>query len=203
MPQQPVPCRRKITYDWHNIIKQTCKQPLSDHLVISAVGEDRPGIVDKLSKAIFNTDCSIVDSRMTVLGGEFAIILLVSGHANDISQLEETLPGMQDTLALTISVKRTSTRTSRSDSLAYSVRAVSIDHPGIVYKLASFFSTRNINIDDLATSRYAAAHTGTPMFSIDMVINIPADVRISRLREDLTGFCDDLNIDVNIEPEKG
>ena len=185
------------------LIKQSSKQPLSEYLVISAVGEDRPGIVDKLSKAIFSAGCSIFDSRMTVLGGDFAIILLVSGGTNDITQLERTLPGMQDTLALTISVKRTSTRTSRSDTVAYSVRAVSIDHPGIVYKLAGFFSARNINIEDLTTSRYAAAHTGTPMFSIEMVINIPADVRISGLREDLTEFCDDLNIDVNIAPEKG
>lgn len=176
---------------------------MSEYLVISAVGEDRPGIVDKLSKAIFNAGCNIFDSRMTVLGGEFAIILLVSGGASDISQLEATLPGMQDTLTLTITAKRTSTRSSRRDMLAYSVRAVSIDHPGIVYKLASFFSARSINIEDLTTTRYAAAHTGTPMFSINMVINIPVDVRISRLREDLTEFCDDLNIDVYIEPERG
>lgn len=175
---------------------------MNDYLVISALGEDRPGIVDHLSKDIFNTGCNIVDSRMTVLGGDFAIILLVSGHSKDVVQLEKTLPDLQDKLALTITVKRTGARTPRTNMVSYTVQAVSIDHPGIVYQLANFFSSRNINIENLNTTSYAAAHTGTPMFSIEMMVNIPADIKISRLREDLTAFCDDLNIDVLMEPGK-
>ena len=49
----------------------------NNHLVLSALGKDRPGIVDKLSKAVFDNDCNIADSRMTVLGGTFAILLMV------------------------------------------------------------------------------------------------------------------------------
>lgn len=173
---------------------------MNDYLVISALGEDHPGIVDQLSKEIFNAGCNIVDSRMTVLGGDFAIILLVSGNSNKISQLEKTLPDLQGKLTLTIIVKRTAARIPKTNMVSYAVRAVSIDHPGIVYQLASFFSGRNINIESLDTTGYAAAHTGTSMFSIDMVINVPAEVRVSGLREDLTAFCDDLNIDVSLEP---
>jgi len=175
---------------------------LNEYLVISALGKDHPGIVDRLSKEIFNTGCNIVDSRMTVLGGEFAIILLVSGKSNDISQLEKTLPDLQENLALTITIKRTGTRIPQANLVSFSVRAISIDQPGIVYQLANFFSGRSINIENLNTTCYAAAHTGTPMFSIDMIINIPADIRISSLRDDLIAFCDDLNIDVVMEPEK-
>ena len=49
----------------------------STQLVMSALGKDRPGIVDELSKSIYDLECNIADSRMTVLGGEFAILLLV------------------------------------------------------------------------------------------------------------------------------
>lgn len=176
--------------------------PVNDYLVISALGQDHPGIVDQLSKEIFNAGGNIVDSRMTVLGGEFAIILLVSGNADNIAQLEKVLPQSQERLALTIIVKHTAARTPQINTVSYSVRAVSVDHPGIVYQLANFFSCRNINIENLNTSSYAAAHTGTPMFSVEMIIDIPTDIRLSELREDLTAFCDDLNIDVVMEPEK-
>ena len=51
----------------------------NNYLVISALGKDHPGIVNTLTKTILNHGCNIVDSRMTVLGGEFAIIMLISG----------------------------------------------------------------------------------------------------------------------------
>lgn len=53
---------------------------MNNLLVVSALGQDRPGIVNELSLAILNCGCNIEDSRMTVLGGEFTVILLVSGN---------------------------------------------------------------------------------------------------------------------------
>ena len=67
-------------------------------LVISALGKDRPGIVDQLSKLVLEHDCNIADSRMTVLGGEFAILLMVEGNWNTLSKLEDTLPTMEQQL---------------------------------------------------------------------------------------------------------
>ncbi len=80
---------------------------------------------------------------------------------------------------------------------------VALDHPGIVHNLASFFSQRNINIQDLATACYCAAHTGTPMFSVHMTLDVPADTHIAGLREEFLDFCDRLNLDAVIEPVKG
>ena len=82
------------------------------------------------------------------------------------------------------------------------MEVIAIDHPGIVYQIASFFSAREINIHELNTNRYAAAHTGTPMFALNMIVDIAADIRISALREDFLDFCDELNMDAIIEPLK-
>jgi len=171
-------------------------------LVITAVGKDRPGIVDKLSMTILECGCNINDSRMTVLGGEFALILLISGKWNELAKLENQLLSLGESLALTITSKRTEPEGQSANLLSYSVDVVSIDHPGIVYKIANFFSGRNINIRELNTNKYAAAHTGTPMFTLSMIVNVPADIRISSLREDFLDFCDNLNMDAVIEPSK-
>lgn len=174
----------------------------NNHLVISALGEDRPGIVNELARVVSDTGCNIEDSRMTVLGGDFAVILLVNGRWNELAKLEAALPGLERRLALSITAKRTATRMRQSNLLPYTVEVVSIDHPGIVHQLANFFSSREINIRDMATSTYAAAHTGTPMFSVQMTVDVPAAMHIARLREDFMDFCDQLNLDAIIEPVK-
>ncbi len=172
------------------------------YLVISALGEDRPGIVQELSRVILDAGCNIEDSRMTVLGGEFAVILLVSGNWNNIAKLESALGGAERRLGLTIVSKRTEARRPAADLLPYSVDVVALDHPGIVHHLAEFFSSRDINIEELSTATYAAAHTGTPMFSVHMTVNVPANVHIASLREEFMDFCDELNLDAVLEPVK-
>ncbi|WP_275099629.1 glycine cleavage system protein R [Sedimenticola hydrogenitrophicus] len=171
-----------------------------NYLVISALGKDRPGIVDELSKAILDIGCNIADSRMTVLGGEFAILLLVEGNWSSLAKMEEAMPTLERQLDLTIIVKRTEGRDRSTPSLPYVVDVISLDHPGIVHQLANFFSTRRINIEDMATTSYAAPHTGTIMFSVHMTVGIPADIHIASLREDFMEFCDAINLDAIIEP---
>lgn len=171
-------------------------------LVISALGEDRPGLVEALSKLISDTGCSIEDSRMSVLGGDFAIILLVEGRWNELAKLEASLPSAGRKLGLTAYAKRTSPKTKEGNLLPYTVEVVSIDHPGIVHHLSAFFASREINIRDLATTSYAAAHTGTPMFQVQMTIDVAASLHIARLREEFMDLCDQLNLDAIIEPSK-
>ncbi len=172
----------------------------TEHLVISALGEDRPGIVNDLTQLILDCACNVVDSRMTVLGGEFALMLLVSGAAADIERLEQALPALAGTLSLTLISKKTRPRPPQPDRIPYRVHAVALDHPGIVHQLAQFFSSRHINIESLETDSYAAAHTGAPMFALTMLVNVPGETRIAALREEFLGFCDELNIDVTMEP---
>jgi glycine cleavage system transcriptional repressor len=174
----------------------------NNQMVISALGRDRPGLVDQLTRVIYDLDCNISDSRMTVLGGEFAILLLVEGPWNQLARLEGQLPELERALGLTIIARHTEPVRAREELLPYTVDVVSLDHPGIVHSLASFFSQRDINIIDLNTSSYAAPHTGTPMFAVHMNIGIPAGIRIGELRDDFLDFCDSMNLDAVMEPYK-
>jgi glycine cleavage system transcriptional repressor len=86
--------------------------------------------------------------------------------------------------------------------LPYVVDVVALDNPGIVHHLANFFSQRNINIEELTTTSYAAPHTGTPMFAVNLEVGVPADIQISELRDDFMNFCDTMNLDAVLEPAK-
>ncbi|ALP52404.1 glycine cleavage system protein R [Candidatus Tenderia electrophaga] len=173
---------------------------MSKHLVITAVGDDRPGIVNDLTRHLLDSGCNILDSRMTILGGEFALILLLSGNWSSIAKVEETLPRVADKLGLTLNLKRTERRSPRGNLLSYHVDALAIDQPGLVHRVADFFSSRGINIETLNTDSYNAAHTGTPMFAISMTVNIPSAQSIAQIREQYLDFCDSLNMDGMMEP---
>jgi glycine cleavage system transcriptional repressor len=171
---------------------------MSEQLVITALGDDRPGIVDELSQALFKHNLNIEDSRMSVLGGEFAVLLLVSGEQQSIDKFVGDTASLEQSLNMKILVKLTRSETAAKAVVPYTVEVVAIDHPGIVHKLASFFSGRQINIVDLHTERYAAAHTVTPMFAVSITIGIPADISIKALRDEFIDMCDELNLDASM-----
>lgn len=172
---------------------------MTTKLVISALASDRPGIVDELSNLIYKHNLNIEDSRMTVLGGEFAILLLVSGIQDDINELNKQSVDIENALEMRLLIKETSGDFSGDNCLPYLVEVAALDHPGIVHNLSRFFSERNINIMNLHTERYAAPHTGSPMFALQMTIGIQADTNIAQLRDAFTSMCDELNLDAELK----
>lgn len=175
---------------------------MKQHIAVSAVGNDRTGIVHELSRVI--TDCggSISESRMANLGSEFAMLLLVSGNWHSLAKLETELNKLADTTGLTIHLKRTEPRPARGDMLPYSVDVVCLDQTGIVSGLSGFFATRSIDIAEVSTRVYPAAHTGAQMFAVQMILNIPSRIHLAHLREEFMDFCDSLNLDAIMEPVK-
>nr|VFJ49447.1 MAG: glycine cleavage system transcriptional repressor [Candidatus Kentron sp. FW]VFJ56505.1 MAG: glycine cleavage system transcriptional repressor [Candidatus Kentron sp. FW] len=175
---------------------------METYFVLSALGKDRPGIVSELSRVIFDCGANIKDSRMTVLGSEFAIIMLISGNWSAIAKLETALSRIADKLELIVQSKRTTPRESTRDFVPYGIEVVAMDHPGIVKDVANFLSQREIRIEDLYTGTYLAPHTATPMFSFHMTVSVPADTAIAALRGEFMDFCDDLNLDAMLAPVK-
>ena len=171
-------------------------------IVISALGSDRPGIVESLSRAVLEHNGNILDSRMTVLGGEFAVLMLVSGSDATLDQLETDRDKLAGELDLLITLKRTRPRDLQARALPYGVEVVAMDNPGIVHEIANFFSRRSINIDDLHTGTYAAPHTGTRMFSLHLVLSMNAEQSVAELREAFLDFCEARNLDATMTPKR-
>ena len=175
---------------------------MKQHLAVSAIGSDRTGMVHELTRVI--TDCggNIAESRMAALGSEFAMLLLVSGNWHALARIESELARLAESSALSVHLKRTEPKAARADMLPYSVDIVSLDQSGIVAGLSGFFASRSIDIIEVSTRSYPAAHTGAPMFAVQMVINVPGKQQVAQLREEFMDFCDSLNLDAILEPVK-
>lgn len=171
----------------------------TEFLVLSALGSDRPGIVDQLAKAAAASSCNIEDSRMTVLGGEFAVLMLVSGNEQAIVAMERTVPAVGEKLGLMLLSKRTRPKAPQPAARPYRIDVTALDQPGLVHELANFFSSRHINIETLDTTTYAAPHTGSQMFGLQMTVNIPSSLQVAALREEFLDHCDERNLDVSFD----
>ena len=175
---------------------------MKQHLAISAIGTDRTGIVHDLTRVISDAGGSINESRMACLGSEFAMVLLVTGNWHSLARLETELKKLADSSGMLINLRRTEPRAARTDLLPYSIDAVCLDQSGVVSAISGFCSSRGIDIADVATRTYPAAHTGAQMFSVQMIINVPSKLHVSHLREEFMEFCDSLNLDAIMEPVK-
>lgn len=173
---------------------------MDEHLVISALGADKPGIISELSKLSLDLSCNIVDTRMTVLGDAFALLMMVSGNPDAIEKLTNSLPAAATNLGLTITLQNTQLKQHHAPASPYHAQIIAIDNPGIVHEITDFFSGKQINIEEMHTETYPAAHTGTQMFSLSVEINVPREFNISALKEEFVTFCDDKNLDATIEP---
>ena len=184
------------------ILYQVISTKMSQLIVLSAIGTDRTGVVQDITQVILSCGGNIEESRMTTLGSEFAVLMLVSGNWHTLTRLESALEKLTKNDDLAVSIRKTGERTSREDRMPYAVDVVSLDQQGIVFNLADFFAARDVEIADVSTRRYAAAHTGAPMFALQMAINIPTTVPISLLRDEFLELCDRLNLDAILEPVK-
>jgi len=162
--------------------------------VISTIGRDRPGIVNELSEIVYGLGLSIDDSRMTVLGGEFAVLMSVVGEEDTLSELDARLAELTKAADVAYLFRRTADRPS-AQVLPYQVRVVTMDHPGIVHGIASFFSARNLNIRELETETERAAHTGTPIFNLNMTVEVPQGTKVAQLRKEFEAFCEERDLD--------
>ena len=163
--------------------------------VISTIGDDRPGIVNELTKVVLELNISVEDSRMTVLGGEFAVLMSVTGSEAALTELEIKLKEFCQTTGLVHLFHLTKDRGVTKHAIPYLVTVIAMDHPGIVHNIAAFFSSQEINIRDLKTETQRAPHTGTPIFNLSMTVEIPAGVKVNELRREFEEFCAERDLD--------
>jgi len=172
------------------------------YLVVTAVGKDRPGIVDEFSKFVVERACNIEDSRMAVLGGEFALIVLIAGAEENVGLVQREIKEFADRCQFSVTAKSTEPHMTRLPDgfMPYRLRGTGVDHPGIVQKFSHMLHEAGANIESLDTRTYSAPVSGTPIFHFDMVVEIPTRLPVSFLRQRLLKLADTENLDLDIHP---
>lgn len=173
---------------------------MQSHVILTAIGTDRLGIVDDLSQEILRRSCNIEESRMALLGGEFAVLMLISGSEEMILNLIGDRETMEKNLHLSIQSRRTSAPSRQEDALPYTLESTSLDSPGIVHAVSAVLRQFGINISDMETETESAPWTGAPMFTLRARLFIPRELSIIAFRKELEKLELEYNLDLHLEP---
>jgi glycine cleavage system transcriptional repressor len=157
--------------------------------------------VSALSSWIREAGANLEDTRMAQLGGEFALILLLTGPIEALERVEKLGPRIEGELGLSGSTRRTTPGTRAPGALAYRLRVSGIDRPGIVQRVSGVLAPRSINVASLSSRVVNAPLTGTPMFHLEAHLQVPGTVALSELRAALGATCDEENLDFTLEAE--
>ena len=172
-----------------------------NHAILTAIGTDRPGIVDELSQFIFDCGGNIEDSRMVNLRGQFAMMVLVGGEAGVLERVGNDLPTFAKRSGVSAEVRPAGTRAAALvEALPYRLVGTGIDQPGLVHRLAHLLREMNVNIESLETRLTPAPYTGAPMFEVEAILSVPRTTPLSGLRQKLGVACDELNVDWDLKP---
>ena len=174
-----------------------------DHLILTAIGPDQVGLVQKISEFISRHGCNIEDSKMAVFCGEFAVIVLISGDGANLVKIGRDYRQIETETGLAISIKTPSTRRPPDSFLPYKLTASCMDHPGIVYQISGVLSSLGVNIESMETKTYSAPVSGTPIFQLEANIAVPTRTNINQLRQRFSDIQREENIDIELTPAKG
>ncbi len=170
---------------------------------ISAVGRDRVGLVRGVTRVLFRQGCNIEDSSMTILEGEFAMILIVSLPAGTpLARLKTGLARAARSLGLTLNVNplraegrpKSPGKTSRP----YLISVMGKDRTGIVYRVSDLLARERVNITDLNAKRVGQG--SRTVYCMVIEAELARRQNPERLRRKLQAAAKGLGLDLTLKP---
>jgi glycine cleavage system transcriptional repressor len=168
-------------------------------MVLTAVGRDRPGIVEEFTKLILHYDGNIEASRMVRLGGDFAMLVFVSAPEDRVFELRKAVDDLHYTKFDVL------TRLSEIDDEGEdphisrcTITVLGADHMGIINQVAQYLAEQGINLESIHTEVSAAPMSGTPLFTMSAEVVVPPRLAVDDLREAMEFIGDEMGVDTKV-----
>ena len=166
---------------------------------LSAIGADRPGFVADLAELIYECDCNLEDSSMTMLGSEFAVLLLLSGEGPDVERrLSAACKRLEWEKRITTFFRPLESAPAGHVRRGTAMECVvtGVDKAGIVARVARTLADHGVNVVDLRTESRPEPETGTPTYTMRMRLDVPPGLDRRALLAGLEPVADALRVDL-------
>lgn len=168
-------------------------------LILTLVGPDRPGLVERVAGLVAEHEGNWVESRLCRLGGQFAGILRVFVPARQRPALTAALATLATQGLKVESYADEAGPTLDSPPLA-AIELIGQDRPGIVRHIAAALAARGVNVEELRTECVSAPMSGEPLFKAQARLRLPDGCDVAGLQRDLERIAADLQVDLDFEP---
>jgi len=176
-------------------------------LVLTVLGDDRPGLVSALSAPVSDHGASWERSEMSRLAGKFAGIVVVSVPEERLEALVAELAALA-TQGLQVTVERTVERTDEpTDEPAEQpvqrlhLDLLGADRPGIVAEVSAALAEAHVSIEELSTDVRDAPMAGGTLFEARALLRAPASGDTEELRKVLEALADELMVELRLSDE--
>ena len=165
-------------------------------LVITAIGPDRPGLVNRLSDVAERFGANWEGSRMASLAGQFAGMAHFSVADGKVAELEAAFRALSGD-GLSIMIARAGASGAAGPVRRLRLELVGHDRPGIVKELSGSLARLGVSIDELHTQVASAAMSGDALFKVKALIAVPAGVADGELRKALEDLANEMMVDMD------
>jgi glycine cleavage system transcriptional repressor len=170
-----------------------------NHFALTIIGRDRPGIVAQVTEILYRLGCNIADSSCSILGGQFAMILILShpeftgreSFGDAFSPLEES--------NLSVFLRTLKPGGEKHPKLEGEICMISVygsDRPGIVYRVAKELGERQVNITDLNTKLVGSDTRPVYVMMIEAVL--PPNLPIEEVTGIMKGLEQEMQVDISV-----
>lgn len=168
-------------------------------LVLTVIGPDRPGIVERVSQTLVEHQGNWIESRMARLSGQFAGILRVDLPDNRAKDFESACRGLKaeglDVLT-TFSQEEVGSEVRRMVIL----EVTGHDRPGIVRDISRVLAHKDVNVEELTTGVESAPMSADQLFRATARLAVPDGITNEELSRLLEPIGNDLMVDISLAP---
>lgn len=176
---------------------------MTTSLVVTAIGPDRPGIVNEISDVAQRFGANWAGSRMANLAGQFAGMVHFEVPDERAEALEKAL-GALESRHLRIVVARSQSAGAVPARRRVFLELVGHDRPGIVRDLSASLAQHGVSIEELETHVASAAMSGEHLFKVKAMLAVPAELGNAELQTGLESLANEMMVDLELgEPARG
>lgn len=173
-------------------------------IVLTVIGDDRPGLVDALASVVADAGGSWTRSHMSRLGGKFAGIAVVSIDAAKVDDLDRRLGSVRESGLLQIVSSPPTDGLAQSgladpdDERLLALQLVGADRPGIVSEIAGVLAANGVGIVELESATSNAPMSGELLFEASLMLSTPAALDTDVLQHALEALANELMVDIEL-----
>ena len=169
---------------------------MTTYLVLTAIGEDKPGLVESLAQVIAGNSGNWLESSMSQLAGKFAGILRVSVSDSEVDQLISALDGISDQLTLVI--ERVDSDFEIELPQTVELNLIGNDRPGIIREFSHVLTSLSVNVEQLSTDCVPAPMSSEVLFRAKANLKVPVGLKLEVLQQEIERLADDLIVEMQL-----
>ena len=172
---------------------------MGNRYIMTAFGKDRVGIVADVTRLLYENDCNLEDTSMSMLADEFTLSLLFTSPQNNIEeQLAKECRRLELDKGISAFVRPLQAQQQKVQKgyKTCTLHIEGLDQAGIVYKTSQFLADNKLNIIQLTSTAKASPQSGATIYSMDIRIQVPEEVSLDQVEDNLSSVADELHVDV-------